>query len=345
MISLQKSLSEFDKIRGLERASIECYYAAIQSAEQYLVEVEAPDARETRKQLHEVLSTAEQCHAPEPLLETRGRLRAVLRDYQDRAQKQIGRLRGDLQSALAAMQDFADSIQSQGGDHQGQIVRELDRLKKTVATSEDIVEIRAGVVAAAQGIEACVEKMQRESQVVIAQLSDEIRVLQERIESVGKLITLDPATGLLNREQTELRVEIAASSETKQSLCLIYIAVRNYKLLCHQSGRAFAESAMSALGGRLRGIFGAESAIGRWSDDEVLVLLQGDPVLALSLSKMAALQIAGPYPVHSDTIVRTATLQTQVLFLERRTGESAKEVLRRIDAFALGRISRPAASV
>jgi len=104
MISLQKSLSEFDKMRSLERAALECYCSAIRTAEQYLVEVNTADARDTRTQLHDVLDAAERSTSPEPLTGTRSRFRALLRDYQERAQAQIARLRDDLESALTAMQ-------------------------------------------------------------------------------------------------------------------------------------------------------------------------------------------------------------------------------------------------
>lgn len=335
MISLKKSLNDFDRSRVLERTAIECYCSALQCAESYLVEVDPPDTRETRSQLREVLTAVERTSDPEVLVDTRGRLRGVLRDYQERAHSQISRLRSDLESALVAMQGVADSMSAQNGDHREQLTHELMRLKATTGL-QDISRIRAGVLSAVQGIETCVERMQYENQLVIAQLADEIRVLHDRVDAVGRLATLDPATGLLNRAQTETRLAVAASSETAQPLCLIYIAVRNYKLVCHESGRVVVEAVMSALAGRVRSIFGDGAQVGRWSDDEIVVLALGDPATALHLSKKAASQTAGNYPVPIPGHLRNVILQTEVLFLERRTGESASEILRRIDDFAMG---------
>jgi GGDEF domain-containing protein len=334
MISFQKSLQELDRISSLEHAALECYWSAIRSAEQYLVEVEPAECLTTRSQLAEVLAIAENLPSPEQLLDTRGRLRASLREYQERAHAHIARLRGDLNSAIAAMQSVADSITAQEGDHGAHLAKEIKRLKESAAL-DDIQKIRYGVLASAQGIESCVERIQRENQLAIARLSDEIRALQEQVETSGRLIQLDPSTGLLNHQQMELRVEVAASDGITQSLCLVYIAVRNYKLLCHQSGHAFADAALAALAARVRGVFGPEAHIGRWSDDEILVLAHGDPAGVLARSKRASANTSGSYPIQTDGQLRNATLQTQVLFLERRTGESAANILRRIDDFAM----------
>ncbi|MEO8026650.1 MAG: GGDEF domain-containing protein [Bryobacteraceae bacterium] len=335
MISLSKSINEFDRIRNLERIAIDCYCSALQSAEHYLVVVDSTDAESTRDRLREIQGTAERSTDPVSLNESRGQFRGVLRDYQQRAHGQIGRLRSDLESALVAMQSVADSMAARDDDHQGQISRELIRLR-AVTAFQDLPKMRDGVAAAVQGIESCVERMQRENQLIVAQLCDEIRVLHARVDAVSKIATLDPATGLLNRQQMELCIESAASPDSTKPVCLVYTAVRNFKLLCHQSGRQTVDVAMAALGARLRNIFGSEFQISRWSDDEVLALVPGDPARAMSLSKQAALQTPGTYPIQVLGQLRTVTLKTQVTFLERRTGESAREILHRVDQFALG---------
>ncbi len=334
MISFQKSLTELDRAYSVERAALECYWSAIRSAEQYLVEVDPAETKATRAELCEVLAIAENSASPDQLLDTRGRLRASLRDYQDRTHSKIARLRADLQSAVAAMQSAADSIVAQEGDHRARLGREIAHLKVS-ATFADLNQIRTAVLASAHGIEVCVERLQCENQLAIAQLSDEIRSLHEQIEEAGKMVTLDPSTGLFNHEQIELRVEVAASSGITKSLCLIYIRVRNYKLLCHQLGRAAAETALAALSGRVRGIFGPKEQIGRWSDDELLILAQSDPVEALARSKRAAASTPGEYAIHVDGALRKITVQTQILFVERRNGETARDLLRRVDEFAL----------
>ncbi len=322
-------------MRNVERTAVESYCAALQTAESYLVEVDPADAEQTRAAVREVCATVERSADSAALQDSSSRFRAVLRDYQQRAHEQIHRLRGDLESALVAMQGVADSLSARDSDHREKLSHELVRLRATSGL-QDVTKIRAGILSTVQGIETCVNRMERENQLVIAQLCDEIRVLHERVESVSKQSSLDPITGLFNRHQTEVHIETVASHNSVQPVSLVYLAVRNYKLLCHQSGREVVEAAMAALGARARGIFGEDAHLGRWSDDELLVVLRGDPAHALSLSKKAATQTPGAYPVQVAGHLRQPSLKTQIMFLERRTGESAREILRRIDSFALG---------
>ena len=246
-----------------------------------------------------------------------------LRAYRDRCSAHLERLRKDLGASIKALESFTASIASSGEDHETQIEAELQRLERL--TDEDsIEEIRRGVRIATAEIAASLERMQRNTQMVIAQLRDEIRLLHEAQNPRRS----QPAAEFFSRATIDQNIEQFLAR--KQPFCLLFVNLRNLQRVESRLPRGVVERALEELMSRLQSIVGRGALVGRWSWQSFVAIVDPQPGGGMALTREATRKLSGGYSMHEDGSTHEVTLEITVGTLHRGADDDPSAFAKRL---------------
>jgi GGDEF domain-containing protein len=333
VISIRKSVDDLERLdqlekRNLENTVLECYALAIDSSAHYAVEVDLALAAEFRKHLKVIEEQSRSAVSVEQVRAAQSSFRGELREYRDKSSEQLKKLRREMADASAAMAVFAATVTSNGEDHEQQVRAQLNNLE-SAAKSLKIDEVRSGIGAAVAGIQASVEQIQRGNQLVVVQLQDEIRALHRQIEEERKALYTDSASGAWNRSKIDTHIDNLLRQN--QPFCLLLVRVRNLKRIDSQHSRTVLEGTLKALVARFSGLIGDGPAIGRWSADQFVAVLDLLPAQAISLSTEAGARLSGVYAIQENGQSQKVTVQATTGVIDRAAGASADTFHRRLE--------------
>lgn len=317
-----------DRLQELYRASLECLAGAVASSAQYAVNMNPADLELFREHLAALEKLVLSEAAVEDLRNVKASFRGELRDYQHQVHQRIESLREEVRSAAAAMQSFADNVVANGADHEEQLERDLQKLD-SISKGEDLVSIRGGIHAATSSIASSIEKMRRSNQLVIAQLSDEIRNLHREIQAERRAQATDHASGAWNRQKLIDQIDELFHHDDPFSLLLIRLS--NLKDLEQHHSRSVVEGTLKALVLRLNQIVSPNSTIGRWSGEEFAAIL---PIVSLdsaALTREVSHKLSGQYTVQENGLSQSVALQIKTVIIERRGGVVSDSFLKRVE--------------
>jgi GGDEF domain-containing protein len=268
--------------------------------------------------------------------QAQGSFETALHGYRDQAQTRIDRLRKEVESSAAAIAAFAGNIASHGDNHQVQMDAELERLR-TILRWDDLAEIRRGLEGAISGISEAVAHMQRSNQMTIAQLQDEIRTLHHSMGARRRAAATDTVTGEWNRQKSEQRMQDLLKEH--EAFRVLLISVTNFKRVEGRFSAEVLEAALKELTRRLREIVGAEPPIGRWAENEFLVLLDLDPAGAMALSREASLKLSAAYTFPDGLGLRPVRLEVATGLVERAAGADSEVFLKKLEQLSAALVS------
>jgi len=208
LISTGHPVTELERMETLLRTVAAGYRSAIRSTAQYAIEIDSLDAQLFRQHIEALEEQLGAAVAGEHWEALQASFRDELRAYRDKAAAQLGRMRAEIKAATDAMLIFAESVASNGSDHQEQLEQELLQLQ-SVISAENLSQIRAVIGSAVGVITASVGKMQSGHKLVIAQLRDEMRLLHKQIDTERRTLYTDRATGSGTARSSILRLRIS----------------------------------------------------------------------------------------------------------------------------------------
>jgi GGDEF domain-containing protein len=335
LISIRKAADELDRMEELLRTVAASYGRSIWSTGQYAVEFDSLEAAAFREHIEAIKGEADRAATVEDWQSVQASFRGELRDYRDRSTERIRRLKTEIQGAVNAMQVFADSVAASGADHEEQLTGALTQLHGIVRLN-NLPGIRAVVETATKTIEASFEKLQKEHQLVIAQLRDELRLLHQQMDAERRAAFLDRATGVWNRPKIDSRV--MELLENDEPFCILLISLRNLKRLEGQYSRTVIEGGIKAFLQRFSAMLGEDAAIGRWNEDHFAAILQVEPSVAITVSREAAKTLSGIYSVQENGLSLSVPLQAISGVIDRAAGADGptfqKKLLQMSDALS-----------
>lgn len=333
MISIFKNgdNSSLEEREKLEAALRECYGLAIHAIAHYAVEVDPSLTASFRTHLKVIEEHSAAASTADELRSAQSSFRGEMREYRDQSAVRLEKLRQEVVNAAAAMTVFANSVASNGEDHQGQVSSQLHTLESH-AQSNDIEDLRGAIGAAVVGIQASVEQIQRGNQLVVAQLQDEIRVLHLQFEQDRKVLFTDRASGAWNRQKIDIHLDNLLRQN--QPFCLLLVRIRNLKRLESQHSRTVVEGTLRALISRLAAMTGEEAVIGRWSEDQFVAVLDLPSGRAIPLSTGASSKLSGSYAIQENGLAQIVMLQATAGVMDRNSTADASTFLQKLDQLA-----------
>ncbi len=312
-----QALERADRLRAL---TLDCYATAIKNAAHYAIEIEEPLTGPFRQHL-EALAAEVASDSPEALDRSRATLRALLRDYRDKAGAYLSRLREELAGSAKALQELVHSLCSSTGDHEKRVTEALIRLR-AIGASPEAAAVGPMLLDGLDAVETSLEEIHKQHQFTVAQLLSEIRALQRHVDSLEAAAAVDSLTQLLRRGQMEDRIRESATG--------------TFRLLLMQVGGMHAPGTAAELAGavskRLRNCLPPAAVIGRWAEDQFIAMLSTNQIETMAKARWVAEHLSGVYTCVCEGKTLRPALQVSVAVVDSAT-ESPARMLERVNAF------------
>jgi hypothetical protein len=179
-------MKDMDEAEALHRAAAKAFAEAVETSVEHVVEVNQHDAAAFRRQVLGLAGRVGHSTIAEELVAARSTFRGELRQYSEKASQGVSRLREELDAAAKAMQVFAQGVSTSSGEHETVLRREFRQLERAATDATNVPTIRAAVHEAVHTVTESYEALKQAHNLVIAQLRDEIRVLQTERERSEK---------------------------------------------------------------------------------------------------------------------------------------------------------------
>ena len=306
MISLRKSVNELEKLDDFKRTALDAYALTIGALAEHALEVDAGQAAQFRAQIQALRKQLKPDTTAAQLLEVQSSCSAELREYSEKAQQILQRLRSDIRAASRAMDSFAGSFAASSMDLDGELKRDLQLLDQA-ARLDDLTDVRGVINGVSASIASSVERMRTSNQLAIAQLKDEIRLLHQELKTGRPAAAQARSSAAAAQKETLGHIDSLVQKSTPFSLMLV--AVKNLRGLQSCYSQAALDHAISSLHARLQTVLPSGSRSSRWADGQFLVILTVDPAAALSISRNLSMKLSGTY-AGPDESSKSVTLET-----------------------------------
>jgi GGDEF domain-containing protein len=329
MLSIREAVDNLDRLHQMRAKALECYLEALRDMARYTVELDESITSPHRKSLED-LADRVSSGGEDVLNDSRGLLRALLREYRDRSSAYLGSLKDELGETAKALEEILESLSRDDGDEETRLKNALNGLRE-LSNSPAAAAIRKPILAATDGIDQSLEGIRRRHQLNIAEFQIEIRMLHQRIDSLETAAAVDSVTNLLKRPDMEELIDAAAGQ-----YCLVLVRVGGF----HATEKAFSNEVAIDLAGaftkRLRNSVPPTTVISRWGHEEFVAMLPASKVEVMPIAKWIAEHLSGAYSILQDGKLVHPRIQVSVVVVEGGVGKS-DTVLDRMGEFLTGR--------
>jgi diguanylate cyclase (GGDEF)-like protein len=322
VISLKKAFHDLDRASLFE----ECCRSTLESVRQYPVILNAELAEGFQEQVGALLLHLDTAQEPHSF---RSRFRAALREYQHQSHQVLARLRSDMEATMTALREVTEVLTSRDEDQQLRLRDEVSQLRKLADSDGDLEALRRELRQAVTSIADCVQQIERENRLVVAQLKHELSLLHRKVDLARRASAFDPVTGLFHA--AEMKARIAQAVASADPFSLLFFRITNFRRLALHAERQLLDGALADLAQRLKRSLAEADLAGRWSEDEFVALVTADRVRALQASKEAASRLSGPYSVFLNGLPQAVSLSVASGVVESKLGEDLDSLLRRCD--------------
>lgn len=328
MISIRNSLNELEKSEEQRRLVLDCYLAAIRNVARYAVELDDGIVNPFKTSVNNLAEDVEQ-GAAEALSESSASLRGLLRNYRDKASEYLNQLRGELANTAGALQRILDTLSLSDGDHENNVRRAVKAIRE-ISDSATAAAVGPALRSAADTIERGLDEMRAQQQMTVSQLVVEIGLLHKRIDTLESAVSIDNLTKLFTRVEMEHRIRSAESSGS-----IMLIRVQGFRLAQAKFPPEVALELAGAFTKRLRNCLLPNALIGRWAEEEFLVIVSTAKEETMASATRAAAQLSGSYVCLQGGKTVRPSIQVDVAVLDLVPGE-AETTLMKIGQFLKG---------
>jgi len=306
MISLKKSLSDFDRLELMQKAASECYQAAVETAREHVVETEKTLTRQFREELESLGRRVKSASSADELSETSVSFEHHLEHYARVGSRYLRALKDQVTTTRRALADVIDSLAQGQGDEQQRLVSNLSRLGE-IAGRPDVRLVCPEMSVLVASIEDGVVRMHKKNQLVVAQLQDELHSLQVTHDKAQHCARRDERPGILNRVDMigQIRRQVAARAK----FSLILVSIGNAPFLRSTHGGPVLDSVLDEFCQRFPDIAGPKAICGQWNQAAFLVIVECTKPEALHLADRLAERLGGPYFPAESAAGRGITLR------------------------------------
>jgi len=235
----------------------------------------------------------------------------------------------EVKELLLVMARMAQSVGERDQRCAGQIGEVTSRLR-TIASLEDLTEIRSSIERSAADLKTSLDRMAEEGKQAIAALRAEVTSYQSRLEEAEELASKDALTGLGNRAWVENQVEQRVGAGTVFSVAMVDID--NFKHVNDEQGHLVGDELLKQFAGELKSASRSTDLIGRWGGNEFILLLDAGLAVAEAQIERLRLWVCGNYDVKARSGPTKLKVEASIGLAEHQPGETVNEILARADA-------------
>ena len=252
-----------------------------------------------------------------------------LRDWGKRTARHYQQKTGEVRELLIVMARTAESLASRDQRCAGQFDQVTSSLR-TIATLEDLTEIRASIEKSAVELKTTIERMEEEGKAAVEHLRKQVLNYRARMEEAEDSASRDPLTGLRNRlwveSQIESRIRAAAS------FCVAIIDIDGFKQVNDEHGHVVGDELLRQFAAELRSASRSTDLIGRWGGDEFIIVLDcGLPEATTQITRLRRWAF-GRYTIEEKAGPKKIWVDASIGLAEHLSNETMKDLLARSDA-------------
>jgi diguanylate cyclase (GGDEF)-like protein len=247
--------------------------------------------------------------------------RATARHYQEKTD--------EVKDLLLVMARTAESVGARDQRCAGQMHEVTARLT-TIASLEDLTEIRVSIKKSAAELKTSIERMAEEGKAALAQLHAEVSNYQAKLEKAETLAFRDSLTGLRSRLCVESQIERRVGSDAR--FCVAIIDIDAFKKVNDAHGHLTGDELLKQFALELKSACRANDLIGRWGGDEFIILLDYGLAEASAQIERLGKWVCGNYELPGRTGVKKLRVDASIGLAEHVPGETMKDLLARADA-------------
>jgi diguanylate cyclase (GGDEF)-like protein len=207
---------------------------------------------------------------------------------------------------------------------------EITQQLNSIASLEDIAQIRGAVMRTAHALKTSTRKMTEEGQESLGSLKQQISVYQTKLEEAEMAASRDGLTGLRNRQSLE--EQISRLIEQQNPFCLMMIDLNGFKAVNDSHGHATGDELLKQFATELRSVSRSTDVVGRWGGDEFVILVDG--TLAEGEARVQRIRdwACGEYTLKSAGGELKIKVGAAIGLIEAAAGEPLADAMKRADA-------------
>jgi diguanylate cyclase (GGDEF)-like protein len=207
---------------------------------------------------------------------------------------------------------------------------------KELIDLRDIQDLKARVAAEVNELNRIVSEKQQREQVQLAQLSEQVNILQRKLEAAKAEASIDGLTGIANRRNFDFTIQrwVIAHEKSEEPFTVAIFDIDHFKQINdgygHQIGDHVLISAALELGRNIR----SNDFLARYGGDEFVILSDGMKISESEKRFAHFLQAIQAKPFEYKNIEGEASLVSVTAscgVAEYALGESPKDLIRRAD--------------
>jgi diguanylate cyclase (GGDEF)-like protein len=247
--------------------------------------------------------------------------RRTARHYQEKT--------GEVKDLLIVMAQTAESVGARDQRCAGQMNEVTARLT-TIASLDNLTEIRASIEKSAAELKTSIERMTEEGKAVLDQLRSEVSNYQDKLEKAEEIASRDALTGLHNRLLVENQIERRLVNGAP--FCVAIVDVDGFKKVNDKHGHLIGDELLKQFATELKSACRSTDLIGRWGGDEFIILLDYELEEATAQTERLSKWVCGDYTVQGNSGATKLRVDASIGLAEHMPDEGMKQLLARADA-------------
>jgi GGDEF domain-containing protein len=320
VISLRKTANELELLQASLRAAEEYYAKMIRACGDGAVEYDVQAAQDLRDQLHRLEAQFKSASNGTEFRVAYESTRNHLEAYQQIGRDRIRAMREDLKSAAVTLRVFTEGISLSSVEYESLLRRDVERLDG-LAHSNDLAYVKAGIQTCSAAILQSHHKLEQSQRLVITQLQSEIQALHHAMEHDRKRGYTDLFSGAWNRQKITERIDLLLAGS--QPFWVLVFEITNFRKIQGRYSQNVLQGAVRSLLSTLRQLLLHDCAVGRWSDDLYLAVIDEEPNAVVSVSAELKRKLPSLYTVPDASGVQTVRLDVALGIVDRRQGVDA----------------------
>lgn len=327
MISLKKYL-DFEPGRLLT-ATFESYRSTLRTMGDSAVQACPVLGNSVQQSLSAIAQGLTDCISANAVKEAGKQAEEQLQSWGARVADYFKHKTDEVRELLIMMARTAESVGERDERYAAQFIELTSRLQ-TIASLEDVTQMRSSLVRSATELRGCVDKMMHEGRESVSKLKAEVSTYQSKLEEAQRQAGRDALTGLDNRRSVEAQIERRIVFE--QAFCIVMLDMDGFKQVNDEYGHLAGDGLLKQFAEELHSNARSNDVVGRWGGDEFILIMDCSMREAMAGIERIRKWVFGDYTIPNGDVPKKVKIGASVGVAEWKLGETMHELIGRADA-------------
>lgn len=268
--------------------------------------------------------------SPDPIAveETQRRVKDEVARWADRVLQHHVDNEQEIRQILGCVTNLTEAVSQRDRNYSREIAG-LTGQMRTVADWKDLGQIRRSILDTAEALRTCVDRMAREGDVALRQMTREVQGYRGRLAESERRAELDPLTGLANRRAFERQLQALVRDRAEFNLLLLDL--NGFKAVNDRYGHLAGDDLLRQFATELKAQFRFNDLVARWGGDEFAVLLLGNKTEAEDRKARIRGWALGEYKIATEQGPQMVQIAAAMSSMEWNGRETGDQLLARAD--------------